>query len=286
MTTMIPASIQAASGAIGSSFANLTLFPLDVATVRAQVERESQSINYEGVGTLIVRILQDEGWRSFFEGAGDDLVATALQSFLYFFVYNSLRNKQLTRGGKKRRMLSVQSELFYGAIAGVICKLFTTPLKNIVLLKQLNATPKSFGECVKEIHAAKGVTGFWSGYRATFFLSINPSLAYYFYQLMGSKHRQTTARVFIRAAASKSLALIMTYPVILAKTRTQASESKNRSMLAELVTILRTNGFTGLYDGIEGQLLKGVFTQGITMTTKESIEGAVVKLLMNARLRA
>lgn len=282
---MIPASIQAASGAIGSSFANLTLFPLDVATVRAQVERENQSINYESVATLIVRIMQDEGWKSFFEGAGDDLVATALQSFLYFFVYNSLRNRQLSRGSKKRRMLSVQSELFYGAIAGIICKLFTTPLKNIVLLKQLNATPKSFGECVKEIHAAKGVSGFWSGYRATFFLSINPSLAYYFYQLMGSKHRQTSIRVFIRAAVSKSLALLMTYPVILAKTRTQASDSKHRSMLGELVSIIRTTGLRGLYDGVEGQLLKGVFTQGITMTTKESIEGAVVKLFLKSRLR-
>lgn len=287
----IPASIQALSGSIGSSLANLALFPLDVATVRAQVERDTavtdgKSVAYESVPTVIKRILNEEGWKSFFEGAGSDLVATALQSFLYFFVYNKLRNHQLnivavTTGklDKVPRLLNIQTELLNGAVAGVICKLFTTPLKNIVLLKQLSGDNINFGRCVHEIYRSKGLPGFWSGYKATFFLSANPSLAYYFYQLLGSRHRSSAAKVFLRAAIAKSMALLLTYPVILAKTRSQASHVK-KSMLSEMWTTLKTNGLLGLYDGADGQLVKGIFTQGITMTTKESIEHAVLAFMV------
>lgn len=303
----VPAATQAVSGAIGGSLANLLLYPLDVVIVRLQVQRDTEIanaiqknengkshaeiLNDPAVSELSIAqtsksILQEEGWQAFFEGAGDDVIASFTQSFLYFFVYDYLRNKQVRYHIRKRgyapRTLGLQKELFFGAVAGMFCKLFTTPLRNIVILKQIDHTrSKTMVQCVKEIYRNKGFTGLWSGYRATLFLSANPSLSYYFYQLMSSPKRiDSKRRVFARAAIAKSLATMVTYPVILAKTRTQARPGQS-NLYRDLWKTFKRNGVTGLYDGINAQLLKGCFSQGITMTSKESITRLVVYIYVN-----
>lgn len=296
--------MQAIGGAIGGSLANFLLYSLDVVTVRLQVQRDTEIANVRkkpefikskpgilGASELSIAqtfrlILQEEGWKAFFDGAGDDAIASFMQSFLYFFIYDYMRNRQIRyyigKRGYAPRTLGLQKELFFGAVAGMFCKFFTTPLQNVVVLKQIDHTrSKSMVQCVKEIYKNKGITGLWSGYRATLFLSANPSLSYYFYQLMGSPQRVDSKRhVFVRAAIAKALATMVTYPVILAKTRTQARPGQS-DLYRDLWKTYKNNGITGLYDGINAQLLKGCVSQGITMTTKESITRSIIYIYVH-----
>lgn len=134
----------------------------------------------------------------------------------------------------------------------------------------------------KDIYKEKGITGFWTGYKATVVLSINPSLTYYFFQalkanLIPYKRRDnpTGGELFLYSALAKSLAGLITYPYILAKTRLQVKADdpgkKAKSASQMVVDIVKKEGFVGLWEGAQGQILKGFFSQGITMLIKDKI---------------
>ena len=63
------------------------------------------------------------------------------------------------------------------------------------------------------------------------------------------------------------------YPLLLAKTRIQASRKDTqpgtRSMHDVWDSALRRQGPAGLYQGLEAQLLKGFLNQGLTMMIKQ-----------------
>ena len=137
-------------------------------------------------------------------------------------------------------------------------------------------------QIAKDIYKEKGITGFWTGYKATVVLSINPSLTYYFFQalkanLIPYKRRDnpTGGELFLYSALAKSLAGLITYPYILAKTRLQVKsdggKTKARSASQMVVDTVKKEGVLGLWEGCQGQILKGFFSQGITMLIKDKI---------------
>lgn len=72
------------------------------------------------------------------------------------------------------------------------------------------------------------------------------------------------------------IACTILYPLLLAKTRLQtsrsdkaASQTGTQSMVGVWRVAYERGGFTGLYQGLEGQLLKGFLSQGLTMMTKQ-----------------
>eukprot|EP01083_Nonionella_stella_P227797 807874_1 len=73
--------------------------------------------------------------------------------------------------------------LTIGSIAGLLTQLFTTPLKVIQLRKQtapLN-DKSSIIHITNNIYNQHGVTGFWSGMKASVILVINPAIVQLFY---------------------------------------------------------------------------------------------------------
>lgn len=80
------------------------------------------------------------------------------------------------------------------------------------------------------------------------------------------------------------LAVAILYPLILLKTRLQSARRKsstdllsgdnkpresNVSIYEVARGIVKAEGVTGLYQGLEAQLLKGIVTQGITLSAKQ-----------------
>jgi solute carrier family 25 (peroxisomal adenine nucleotide transporter), member 17 len=82
------------------------------------------------------------------------------------------------------------------------------------------------------------------------------------------------ANTFLLGALTKSLATIVTYPYILAKSRLQSGNAKN-GFTACLKNAYEENGFGGLYQGMGFQLSKAVLCQGILFMTKDRIEKLV-----------
>jgi hypothetical protein len=101
------------------------------------------------------------------------------------------------------------------------------------------------------------MVGFWSGYRSSILLTLNPSISYYLFELFKSKFppnslaignpkpRKThsSLETFLLAAVSKSIASTVTYPFILAKTRMQVSERRDLTPLRVLARIIKEEGY-------------------------------------------
>jgi hypothetical protein len=251
---------------------------------------------------------KDGGIKGFFTGVGDDTWKTIADSFLFFLAYTALRerrlNSSLGAGGKKRSVLPVLDELAIGVIAGAFSKFWTTPLANIVTRKQAaailsdNASDEiSTKKVAAQISAEKGISGFWAGYSASLFLTLNPSITFFLNEFLKylvlprQKRRNPPAAVtFFLAAISKAVASTVTYPVSLAKTRLQANPSsggKTKSsspaqafkleIFQALHSIAVEEGASALYDGIIGEVIKGFLSHGITMLTKDAVHSSIVK---------
>ncbi|KAK5112989.1 hypothetical protein LTR85_011011 [Meristemomyces frigidus] len=129
-----------------------------------------------------------------------------------------------------------------------------------------------------------------------------------------SKRERTPPQLtFLIAALSKAIATTITYPVMLAKSRAQAAsptsitaeegtekgdmaqptkqpELKRRARQAlrllsaqyaiflSLQKIYRSEGLSGLYSGLESEVLKGFLSHGLTMTVKDKVHVGIIQL--------
>src|SRR5690606_6024638 len=91
---------------------------------------------------------------------------------------------------------------------------------------------------------------------------------------------------FLLAAISKVVATAVTYPFQVAKARVQVSAAPgengerkvNGNIFATVLNIGRAEGGRALYDGITGELLKGFFSHGTTMLSKDVVHRLIVQL--------
>ena len=167
-----------------------------------------------------------------------------------------------------------------------------------------------------QIYSEKGLQGFWSGYSASLVLTLNPSLTFFLFEtfkrsLLPRKHRSEPPpqSTFLLAAVSKAIASTITYPFSLAKSRAQASSKpvnhnhsvddekgsdntvsteasateklRNRApgnVFGTILYVARTEGVGALYEGLGGEVLKGFFSNGITMLLKDKMHKLVIQL--------
>ena len=203
-----------------------------------------------------------------------------------------------------------------GFLAGAFAKFLTTPIANLVTRKQTSSMLSirdlgkdteqgSLQSIASQIRAEKGLQGFWSGYSASLVLTLNPSLTFFFFEalkrtLLSRSQRQNSSPqvTFLLAAISKAMASTITYPFSLAKSRLQSSPSREerdtlstvkqggtqtpkkipRNVFTVIIRIAQTEGLSALYEGLEGEVMKGFFSHGITMIVKEAVHKLVIQL--------
>lgn len=174
----------------------------------------------------------------------------------------------------------------------------------------------SVREIARQIHSEKGIAGFWAGYSAQLILTLNPAITFavdnVLRNLVPKQQRENpSAQVtFLVAALSKVVATAVTYPVTLVKSRAQASPGHSPSgeehryvayadkktkakesfrrvlrvfegqlaLYYGLRRIYRNEGVAGLYSGIEGEVVKGFLSHGLTMTLKDNVMGGIIQL--------
>ena len=189
-------------------------------------------------------------------------------------------------------------------------------------------------DIANQIHAERGIAGFWAGYSASTILTLNPAITFAVDNLLRRLLRREKPGpylTFLLAAISKAIATTLTYPVMLAKSRAQAvsrneipeqegteknapppripgvtvegdveppsAERKEKAkataiagfkralrllsaqyaIFITLRKIYREEGLEGLYSGIEGEVLKGFLSHGLTMMVKEKAHVAVIQ---------
>ncbi len=210
-------------------------------------------------------------------------------TFFYHFAYNFVRDRRLashaaSHGGKTPRVLGVFEELSVGAVAGIFSRFLTSPASNIVTRKQVKGG--SSMQIIHDIYRESGITGFWSGFRASVVLSANPSITYYLFELQKAlivprsrRDNPKAIEIFMLSAIGKAIATLLLYPFILTKTRMQA---KNTSVTSTTLMkrLFMSEGILGMYKGCGPQVLKGFLAQGIMMLVKEKIGALIVTLYL------
>ncbi|KAI8371132.1 mitochondrial carrier domain-containing protein [Blakeslea trispora] len=279
----LPPLGHAISGAVGSTIANLFIYPLDISTTRLQLKGETEKD--EGILETIKAIYKNEGGiKGLYAGLESDTLATVLSSFIYFYCYTALRNVQEkfnANVGKSSAQLNVAQELFLGAEAALVSRFFTTPVSNVTTrLQTAGHKSKGFKEIALDILKEKGITGFWTGYRASIILVSNPSITYFVFEKIKAIYMKAQKKtslsgleVFLFSALSKSIATMITYPFIFLRTRMISGKGKKKQqgMLATLKEVVQENGVSGLYKGMQAQITKGFFNQGIMYMIKDYV---------------
>lgn len=86
------------------------------------------------------------------------------------------------------------------------------------------------------------------------------------------KSNLTGLEVFLFSALSKSIATMITYPFIFLRTRMIGNkEGKQKGMVQTLKDVIQKDGILGLYKGMQAQLIKGFFNQGIMYMIKDYV---------------
>lgn len=152
-------------------------------------------------------------------------------------------------------------------------------------------------EVLRQIVAEKGYLGLWSGFETASMLSISPALTFYSTNalsriLIPKNHRDKPSawETFFTSALGNTISTCIVFPLILCKTRLQWRSPSGRRMYRNLVDVLRKTikrgGVKGLYQGLDSQLIKGLFSFGTTMMVKARVETLLVALFLAMRRRS
>lgn len=181
-------------------------------------------------------------------------------------------------------------ELLIGLISGVISKGAILPISAVCVRQQLAsdaddgkgkgramnaAADTSVIETLQQIRREEGILGLWSALPPSIPLALLPSLTLYIHQillrlLVPARHRSHPpgSVTFLIGATSNALATIPLYPMAIVKVLSQSGTYRG-GKIESVKRIVRDRGVRGLYQGIEGQLVKGFVQQGVMMLLKQ-----------------
>jgi hypothetical protein len=297
---------NAIAGSVSSAFANTITYPLDIAKTRLQVQTHSHDLKdeeklYKGTIDCLTRMIKEEGLDGLYSGLFSSLFGTVASSFAYFFWYSLVKKGYYRQNPQAlEKPLSMRVELTLGAIAGIVSHLCTLPISVVTTRQQTTASEsrKNFISTIAEVVKEDGITGLWKGLKPSVMLTMNPAITYSVFERCksgilesrknkGKKMELSSGEVFVIGAFSKTVATIVTYPLIMAKIKLQWKPHKKENETEEerkdresktyngIVDVLKksykNDGIPGLYQGMQAQILKAVLTQAILFVSKEKL---------------
>lgn len=143
-------------------------------------------------------------------------------------------------------------------------------------------------DVLRQIVAEKGWLGLWSGFETAAMLSISPALTFYSTNAVSTllipkdkREKPSSLQTFVTSAIGNSISTIIVFPLILCKTRLQWRSPTGRKMYRNLLDVLsktvKRGGLKGLYQGLDSQLIKGLFSFGTTMVSPPHLSAAKTK---------
>ncbi|KAJ2720249.1 hypothetical protein GGI07_004721 [Coemansia sp. Benny D115] len=301
---VLPPLGHAISGAGSSALALFLIYPLDTIKTRLQVETRGSvdaGKKKEGGGALAAlrRILAAEGISGLYAGLATNLANQIINGFVYFYAYSILRRFALRTVSRNGTTLSTGAELAVGAVAGMANQLLTLPIGVIATRQQTAAAGEQqrWTQTVADIVQKEGVRGLWAGFRPAMVLCVNPAITYGVFEKAkasvlkrsGGRKQMSAAEAFWVGALAKTLATVVTYPYIMAKVRLQWRPSREeaangsvpyKSAADVLGKVLRTEGPSGWFRGMQTQIIKAVITQALMLMIKESFTRQVTRAFM------
>ncbi|KAF3433517.1 hypothetical protein FNV43_RR24619 [Rhamnella rubrinervis] len=155
---------------------------------------------------------------------------------------------------------------------------------------------------VQEVYDEAGVLGFWKGVFPTLIMVSNPSMQFMLYETMLKKLKQsrslnkngntgiTALEIFFLGALAKLGATVVTYPLLVVKSRLQAKQHTTgdkrhhyKGTLDAILKMIHYEGFYGFYRGMSTKIVQSVLAAAVLFMVKEElVRGARFLLTKNA----
>eukprot|EP01084_Bolivina_argentea_P231615 390545_1 len=242
---------HALAGASAGAFALAILYPLDQIKVRKAVESQSRFLS---PGIILDDFLHGRinNIMDIYRGLTLGIIQQFCFNGVYFFFYQRLRSDWIQKYSTPQQPnMPWLTALIRGSFAGLLTQLFTTPLKIIQLRKQtaVSEHDSSVSTLMSSIYSENGITGFWSGMKASTILVINPAIVQLLYgrirrYLISRLGKKSAAIDFFAGALSKAVATVICYPLVLIKMNLQAGNGSSSEM-GNGVSVIHEDGEEG-----------------------------------------
>ncbi|KAI9329741.1 mitochondrial carrier domain-containing protein [Obelidium mucronatum] len=316
--------VHALAGAGGGMASMALTYPLVTVSTRAQVNKAPTSPSRAATPTkpspvstftaqkdAFLKIIREEGFGGLYSGIESAMFGIAVTQGVYYYWYEYVK-AAFEAAQETERSISIFESMAAGAIAGAATSITTNPIwvvnlrqtvKKSSLDDSANGKPQrslSTLQTISKIYKEEGITGFWKGIIPALILVINPIIQYtVFERLKDIMQTRRTAKgggaltgfdFFLLGAVSKLCATSITYPYIVVKSRMQLKQSDDakeryHNVVDGIKKIIKAEGVSGLYKGIEAKLLQSVLASAFTFAFKEELYNASVWLLVLLKLK-
>ncbi|KAI3458594.1 hypothetical protein Pfo_015257 [Paulownia fortunei] len=242
----------------------------------------------------------------------------ASQGVYYYFYQIFRNKAEATALERKKKdigdgSVGMLSSLVVAALSGCVNVLLTNPIWAVVtrmqthtkksqltstealsseevILAAVEPPPYGTSDVIQEVYNEAGVLGFWKGVFPTLMMVSNPSIQFMLYESLLKKlkkHRissrkgnndATALEIFLLGALAKLGATVVTYPVLVVKSRLQAKQitgvekrHQYRGTLDAILKMIHCEGFYGFYNGMGTKIVQSVIAAAVLFMVKEEI---------------
>ncbi|KAL1955880.1 hypothetical protein VTO42DRAFT_8038 [Malbranchea cinnamomea] len=282
------------TNATTAALSTLAVYPLALVATRFQVQRNRarhgnwrQKLSELHESKAMAREIYNakNGLSGLYAGAVEASGKAAVDSLLRILVFaalNRLKSKPLEPRGAAA---SVSEQAAVGLLAELIIVSLTSPAGTVVTRKQVQglshgSNRQTTKAIVSQIYSEKGLKGFWAGYPASLFLSLNLPLTILLHKALNFvmyRSRKPNASVtYLLWILSHAIASSVTYPFSVIRSRQQAAvQDDNES--SGLREVLQSEGHGALYSGITVELLRTLTSYAAGAFFKDLVHGTLYR---------
>jgi adenine nucleotide transporter 17 len=191
----------------------------------------------------------------------------------------------------KNEAIGAARNVLIAAIAGALNVLVTNPLWTVTTQLTLQKH-ETFTECCQRLYKENGITAFYAGVESSLMLVSNPIIQFVCYEqfrkyavVLFQKKNLGAATVFLIGALAKAIATVLTYPLLVAKSKLQApnqdkeADEFGNDTISVIRHVVKVEGFVGLFRGIDAKLTQSVLQSAFMFVAYERILWAILRLL-------
>ncbi|XP_052310816.1 peroxisomal nicotinamide adenine dinucleotide carrier-like isoform X3 [Populus trichocarpa] len=158
------------------------------------------------------------------------------------------------------------------------------------VLDPIEPHPYGTGHATQELYDEAGIWGFWKGVFPTLIMVSNPSIQFMLYETMLKKLKTkcvlvkqgdtgvSALEIFLLGALAKLGATVVTYPLLVVKSRLLAKQITTgdkrhhyEGTLDAILKMIRYEGFHGFYKGMSMKIVQSVLAAAVLFMIKEEL---------------
>ncbi|KAJ9451539.1 Mitochondrial substrate carrier family protein Q [Diplonema papillatum] len=252
------------------------------AAVVREAERTNIPLNHlseemkSRTAIALVRTLlkQPGGWKRLYSGLNSALIGQCFIQAIYYYLYSLAQTWSQKLRGKSR--VSWLDSTLCATFAGAGGATLTNPIW-VISTRQIKTGEKTTTQqALKDLFREEGLAGLFKGLGPALLLVANPTIQYGTFEKLKSlylRYRSVSSLsdfdMFFLGALAKLLATVVTYPYIMAKTTLQSQSAREsedeqfNSTFQCLAGVYETEGFSGLYRGLNSKLWQSILTAAL-----------------------